>query len=166
MDRPYEVIHHWLVRWVSEPSSQLPLQKMLIPYENIYEIKDGDVYNCFQQYKHDYVTWIYHITMISHEGHCVSSHQLINCCFNSLLRSTTFRTWKSASLALCEGSQPVTGLLVYQSMIVSCIFHKSSNSDGNKYGMTGDVLHFAIQYNPKIMLWYKYNALGWRHKLP
>ena len=28
--------------------SQLPLQKMLIPYENIYEIKDGYVYNCFQ----------------------------------------------------------------------------------------------------------------------
>ena len=46
-------------------------------------------YNCFQQYKHNYVIGIYHITVTSLEPNFVSNPQLLDCCFNSLLRLAT-----------------------------------------------------------------------------
>ena len=51
------------------------------------------VYNCFQQYKHDCVVWIYHIMVKLHGGHGISNHRQLPFEFNSI-RLTTKKTSK------------------------------------------------------------------------
>ena len=47
---------------------------------------DGCKCGSLQQYKHDYVIWISHVTVTPHEHHGVSSHGHLDCSFNRLPR--------------------------------------------------------------------------------
>ena len=69
-------------------------------------------YNCFQQYNHNYVTGIYHMTVTSL---FVLNPHLLDCCFNSLLRLAT------------------------HNITVSCILHKIPNLDGRILEITSDI---------------------------
>ena len=63
-------VHRWLGWCVATPSCSCPLQKILISkWKTIWSnsLRMVIFYNCFQQYKHKYVTGIYHITVTSTE---------------------------------------------------------------------------------------------------
>ena len=81
----------------------------LSPFHIYFEVTMMSTVPCSNTGKHDYVIWINHVTVTSHERHGVSGHGQLDCSFNRLLRPKQRKHQSSALYALMD--PPVTRLV-------------------------------------------------------